>query len=535
MQLSFTIDTGCHQGQRLSGKLGVRNARIVVVGAGIAGLSAAVDLAGAGFEVILLERSGAPGGKIREVQVAGRAMDAGPTVFTMPGVFEHLFQDAGDDFSQRVRLVPANILARHAWNSREQLDLFADPSRSAQAIGDFAGKREAQGFLRFVAQSQRIFRTLDPTFMRAPRPTPLQLAQRIGFKRWPELWNIQPFNTLWRSTGRYFRDPRLRQLFARYATYCGSSPFAAPATLMLIAHVEQAGVWYVAGGMHQLAVQLAQLAIRKGVTVRYNAEVRSIEVGKGRVSGIELRNGERLSADAVICNADNNALACGTFGAAVRSCVGATRPAARSLSAVTWNLLAKAEGFELAHHSVFFSSNYRGEFNDIFRRRRLPGSPSIYICAQDRCDDIRPADTALERLFVLMNAPATGDFHFFDPAEIDACKTSVFEMLESFGLRLKHHPSHCVATSPSDFNWMYPQTGGALYGPASHGWTTSFKRAGSRSTIPGLYLAGGSTHPGPGVPMAATSGRLAAACVKADYASIVASSQMAMSGGISMP
>lgn len=509
----------------------MRTARIAIIGAGIAGLSAAVDLATAGFAVTVLEQANAPGGKMRQIRVAGRDMDAGPTVFTLPAVFDALFAQAGDNFRQRVKLMPAERLARHAWTPNSQLDLYADLARSADAIGELAGKADAAGYLRFAADARRIFDTLDQTFMRSARPSPLALMRRIGIRNWSDLVNIQPFVTLIQSTARYFSDPRLRQLFSRYATYCGSSPFAAPATLMLIAHVELSGVWYVEGGMSQVALQLAALAQRKGAIIRYGESVQRIGVTRGRVDGIQTAGGETFAIDALICNADNNALATGLFGADVRRSVRATPPNARSLSAITWNMLASVEGFDLAHHSVFFGADYHKEFDEIFRQSRVPSCPTIYICAQDRRDAAVRSAPTLERLLCLINAPATGDNHVFDSLEIAACKTRVLERLQSFGLRLSSPPEGMVATTPSDFNRLFPGTGGALYGPASHGWMASFRRAGSRSRLPGLYLAGGSTHPGAGVPMAATSGRLAAAALIEDYASIVRLSQVAMRGG----
>jgi 1-hydroxycarotenoid 3,4-desaturase len=511
----------------------MRIPRIAIIGAGIAGLVAAIDLACAGFEVLLFERAATPGGKMRRVSIDGQSMDAGPTVFTLRRRFEEIFSDAGDSLDQRLNLISANVLARHSWNSHEHLDLFADVDQSAQAIGEFAGWREAQGFRRFTAQAQRIYATLEDSFMRAPRPSPLGLIRRIGLAHAVDLWNIQPFATLWQSVGRYFEDPRLRQLFARYATYCGSSPFAAPATLMLVAHVEQAGVWYIEGGMHELAVQLAALAERKGATLRYASEVARIELRNGRVDAVLTADGERSAVDAVVCNADNHALAAGLLGSEVRHGVHPTPVDARSLSAVTWNLLAHVEGFELAHHSVFFSADYRAEFEDIFRRRRLPSAPTIYVCAQDRRDGAARAKQPSERLLCLVNAPPDGDTHLFDSAEIDACKNRVLDTLASRGLKLQVQ-GQALATTPSDFNRLFPGTGGALYGPASHGWMASFKRAGSRSAIPGLYLAGGSTHPGPGIPMAAISGRLAAACLRTDFGSIAQYHPMATSGGTSM-
>jgi 1-hydroxycarotenoid 3,4-desaturase len=182
---------------------------------------------------------------------------------------------------------------------------------------------------------------------------------------------------------------------------------------------------------------------------------------------------------------------------------------------------------------VFFSVDYRAEFEAIFRRCEIPTSPTIYVCAMDRKDDGRPPPAQAERLFCLINAPATGDTHEYDKAEIDACESRVFQLLTDCGLRVDRQAANTRVTTPADFHRLFPATGGALYGPASHGWRASFSRAASRSAIPGLYLAGGSTHPGPGVPMAATSGRLAAAAVMMDCASIARSRTVAMSGGTS--
>jgi 1-hydroxycarotenoid 3,4-desaturase len=443
-----------------------------------------------------------------------------------------LFDDAGDQLTRRVTLRSANVLARHAWSGAQQLDLYADLERSREAIGAFAGAAEARAFAAFALHAKRIYHTLDLPFMRASRPSPALLVRRLGFKRLPELWNIKPFMTLWQSMERYFADPRLRQLFARYATYCGSSPFSSPATLMLVAHVEQAGVWYVEGGMHRLAQAMADLARRRGATLRYSTDVRSIDIAKGRVSSLETTSGERIGVDAVVCNADNNALATGLFGRAAARAVRATPSASRSLSAITWNAVARTSGFPLAHHSVFFSDDYKAEFDAIFSRREVPVSPTIYACAQDRQDESPPPGTP-ERLFFLINAPAIGDSHEFKPAEIESCAARVFERLKNMGLNVKPEEAPMTVTTPTDFHRLFPATGGALYGPASHGWQASFTRPGSRSAIPGLYLAGGSTHPGPGIPMAATSGRLAAATVMADCASMSRSRTVAMPGGTS--
>ena len=498
------------QGEQVAAK------RVVVIGAGIGGLVTALELAAQGLAVTVIERANTPGGKMREVQVGRVRLDAGPTVFTMRWVFDEIFAAAGTALIEHVRLQPVDVLARHAWSEHERLDLFADLNRSAEAIAALAGAAEGRRFLAFSRQARHIYETLERPFIRAAKPSPLALVRNTGLRGLGGLWRISPFTTLWRALGEHFHDPRLRQLFGRYATYCGSSPFLSPATLMLVAHVEQDGVCLVQGGMQQLALAVARLAERHGAAFRYGEEVTGIVVTGGTARGVVLATGERIAADAVVTNADVAALSSGHLGRDPARAVRCTPRSARSLSAVTWSLPAQTEGFPLLRHTVFFSSDYAAEFDDIFRHARLPAAPTVYVCAQDRDDRDNAQPRGPERLLCLVNAPATGDSDRFDPDQIERCAQQSFGLLSRCGLHVRRRPETSVVTTPADFERLFPATGGALYGQASHGWRASFTRPGSRTRMAGLYLAGGSTHPGPGVPMAALSGRLAAACVLAD-------------------
>lgn len=511
-----------------------RTERVAIIGAGIGGLAAGALLAARGVEVIILERAIRPGGKMREIEIDGRRIDAGPTVLTMRWVFEEIFAAAGVDFARSVSLHPAEILARHAWGPDQRLDLFTDIDRSAEAIGDLCGPREALGYRTFCARARAIYETLESSFIRAARPNPVSLVFRVGPQGLPSLLRISPFVTLWSALGEHFQDPRLQQLFGRYATYCGASPFLAPATLMLVAHVEREGVWLVEGGMQRIAEALADLAAERGAVLRTGAEVSAITTAHGRTTGVMLAGGEFLAADAVIANVDVGGIADGVLGRDPAGAVAAVPPAARSLSAITWATVAETDGFPLAHHNVFFSGDYAAEFEDIFQRRRVPRAPTVYVCAQDRDDTDRPPERRRERLFCLINAPPTGDRDAFDAAELASCEQRMFQHLQRCGLRIERGRSELIATSPAQFHRMFPGTGGALYGRASHGWAASFRREGSRSRLPGLYLAGGSAHPGPGVPMAALSGRLAAEALLADLASTSRFLPAAMPGGTSM-
>jgi 1-hydroxycarotenoid 3,4-desaturase len=508
---------------------------IVIVGAGVAGLTCAISLANAGFDVTVLERAAAPGGKMRQIAVGDARIDSGPTVFTMRWVFDELFAQAGKTFSDAVTLEPLDVLARHAWDGTSRLDLFADAARSADAIGVFAGRAEALRYKEFCEHTKRIYDLLEQPFLRAAEPSMGALIGSGGFRGLFKLPQIKPFSSMWTALGQYFHDPRLRQLFGRYATYCGSSPFDAPATLMLVAHVEQQGVWSIRGGMGALAKALADTAIALGVTLRYDCEVREVLTSGGRATGVVLADGERIDADAVIVNADVSAVAGGLFGPAASRAAASIPQASRSLSAMTWSLTARTQGFPLSRHNVFFSRDYKREFDDIFRHASVPFEPTVYVCAQDRADDGRLADGVVnERLLVLVNAPAIGDRHSFEQAEVEQCAHRTFAMLERCGLQIDRQPARTKATTPHDFNALFPATGGALYGRSSHGWTASFQRPGARTKISGLYLAGGSTHPGPGVPMAALSGRAAAASLCADLGSTGAFRTTAMRGGTSM-
>jgi 1-hydroxycarotenoid 3,4-desaturase len=502
------------------------------------GLAAAIDLATQGCDVTLLERAASVGGKMREITIPdpGRAdgvarIDAGPTVLTMRDVFEGLFADAGAQLADHVTLRPAGILARHAWSATERLDLHADLDQSADAIGAFAGGAEAHHYRAFCAQARHVFDTLNQPFMRSADPSPMSLMRAAGVR---PMLKVAPFGRLWSELGRYFTDPRLRQLFGRYATYCGASPYLAPATLMLVAHVERAGVWLVDGGMHRLALAMSHLAQAKGARLRTGVEVAGLIVSGGRAAGVTLSTGERIAADMVVSNADPAAMSAGVMGAEAARATRHAASARRSLSAITWAMTARSSGFPLARHNVFFSQHYQAEFDDI-ARGALPTAPTVYVCAQDReTPEWDDADDRPERLLCLVNAPPVGDRRAFTAAEIDQCAQQTFSLLQRCGLSLERRPETTVITTPAQFDQLYRGTGGALYGPALDGWQAAFKRPRARATLPGLYLTGGGVHPGPGAPMAALSGRMAAAAVLRDGVSTASSRRKAMPGGMSM-
>jgi 1-hydroxycarotenoid 3,4-desaturase len=488
------------------------NPTLVVIGGGIGGLSAAILAASQGLRVTVLERAARLGGKMREIEVGGRAIDSGPTVVTMRWAFDQLFAAAGRELADYVEFAPLEVLARHGWPDGGRMDLFADLEASASAITRLAGPQDAAGYRRFCAHTERIYGIVEQPFLRSERPSMASVVTAKGLRGTLDFLSIDWHRSMWVALSSFFRDPRLRQLFGRYATYYGSSPFRSPATLNLIAHVERVGVWRIVGGMLRLAEGIARLATELGVELRTNSEVGRVIVANGRAVAVELRGGERIPAAGVIVNAAPQALDSGLFGEELRGCVGAERNGERSLSAVTWSTVARTRGFPLAHHNVLFSRDYPAEFRSL-ERGELIAEPTVYVCALDREDagpssiDETPGWSEPERLLILVNAPARGDEDPWSEAELAELEQRSVAVMRANGLELDVVAQ--TRTSPREFEQLFPATGGALYGSATHAMLTPFRRPTARTSIERLYLAGGGAHPGAGIPMASLSGQLA--------------------------
>jgi len=503
------------------------DSRVLIIGAGIAGLAAAARLSHSGMNVTVFETHATAGGKMRCIPSPAGPIDAGPTVLTLRGVFDALFASLGERLDDHVTLTRQRVIARHFWPCGSQLDLFDTEHDNIKAIQHFAGSKAARQFRQFGTKARQLFQSLDTPMMQAPAPTLLRLARHVATQPWL-IPNMAPTSTLDTHLQRHFDDPRLVQLFGRYATYVGGNPYLSPALLALIWQAEAAGVWTVKGGMHQLARSILQIAQRRGAVFHFDTGVNKINVSNGAVTGITLADGSEIAGSTVLFNGDPRALSTGLLGAPCTRVATQTLHAARSLSAEVWAFAARATGPELAHHNVFFRDAPKPEF-DALQNGEFVDDPTLYVCAMDRGQ--AAALPALERFETIANAPPLGARSTKE--DFSRCQTRTFQTLARFDLRFDQIPGPDCLTTPAGFNRMFPASAGSLYGQSPHGMTAALKRPQARTRIKGLFLAGGGTHPGAGVPMATLSARHAAEAILNTRTLTSTSHRTGMHGGMS--
>lgn len=484
---------------------------VVVVGAGMGGLAAAVALGAAGHQVTVLEAGDDVGGKVGEVSVDGVAFDTGPSVLTLPAILDGVLAQAGMSVATDVGLVSPTPAFRYRFPSGRSLDVFVAVDDTLASVERALGRRARDELAAFLAYARDIWETSKDDFVFGAAPTTATLL-RLAVTRPLDMLRVDPLSSMQGALRRRITDPDLRLLLMRYATYNGSDPFTAPATLHCIAHVELAlGGFGVTGGMMTVARALHRAALKVGATVRTNARVRRVVLdAAGTVRGVELDDGAVVEGRAVVVNADVAHLTEALLPSAARSL---PAPSAPSMSGATMVVKARRRQGARARvaHEVLFPADYQAEFDDIFRRRQSPRDPTVYVCAQEQAHG-RAGWAEHEPLFVMANAPALQDGVVDDG---DALLFRARQRLLAAGL-LDDDDAVVWQRTSGGLAERFFGSRGSLYGAASNDRRSAFARAPNAVTaVPGLFLASGSAHPGGGVPLCLQSGLLAATAVQA--------------------
>ncbi len=479
---------------------------VIVVGAGIGGLAAAIRLAAGGQRVLLLEAAPEAGGKAGVVEIDGVEIDTGPSVLTMPHVFDELLALAGMRLEAEAPLETPSPFMRYQWPDGTVLDVHHERHDTLAQVAATLGAEAAADLESFLRYAAEIWSIAAPRFVLGDAPTVGDLL-RLGVSGLREASRLDAWTTMWASIRSRVRSPHLRDLLARYATYNGSDPRRAPATLNCIAHVELGeGAVGVRGGVFTLVRALLRAATRLGVEIRFQAPVARILVERGAVAGVGLADGSVLRARAVVANADVGHVASSLLQSGVKSGL----PAGHEPSTSGYCLALRARRQQSRPaHLVLFPNHYMEEFADLFDREAPPANPTVYVCAQEVAHG-RHGWPEHEILFVMANAPAEPVRGERDPAVWSSLERRLLLRLSQASV-IDASDEVVWRRTPADLARRFPGSRGALYGAASHSWNAAFKRPANQvERVPGLYLASGSAHPGGGLPLAALSGKAAA-------------------------
>jgi phytoene desaturase len=471
---------------------------VIIIGGGLGGLAAACRLAKAGFAVSVFEKNGQVGGKVNLVEADGYRFDTGASLLTMRHVLEELFEFCGKRTEDYLEIVPLEPICRYFWPDGTVFDASQNIEKTAREIARIAPEDVAD-FDKYLADSRQKYEIAERTFLAQSLN---DLPKLLTFGNLSDLLKISTLKTLASHNAKFFKSEKLRQIFNRFATYNGSSPYATPATFALIPFVEFGlGAWYVRGGMYEISRSLEKLAVALGVKIFTEAEVDEIVVENKKAVGVRI-GGETISADLVISNAD----AIETYRNLLRSKKFQNREP--SCSGFVLLLGTRRKFPSLAHHNIFFSDDYRAEFDALFKQKIPAPNPTVYVCATSRSDATQ-APEGHENLFVLVNAPYTGGRTNWQ-REAPNYRDLIVEKLEKSGLEgLADAIDFERIITPEDFEAKYRANRGSIYGISSNGLLSAFLRVPNCARdIENLYFVGGATHPGGGIPLVLLSGKM---------------------------
>lgn len=484
------------------------NKKALIVGAGIASIATAIRLAVKGYAVDVFEANGYPGGKLSEIEQQGYRFDAGPSLFTMPQYVEELFKLAGKTPSNYFQYQKLDVVCKYFYEDGTRINAYADTQRFAKEINDTIGE-PAASVIKYLANSADIYNITNHVFLER------SLHRLQTFLRWDTLRSvfklpqIDAFRTMHKANATFFKDERIVQFFDRYATYNGSNPYQAPATLNVIPHLEHHfGAYFPTGGMYSITQSLVKLAEELGVQFHYNSKVDEIVIINQVVKGLRVK-GQNVFGDLVISNMDVWFTYNRLLSKHPQLHPQKTLSQERSSSALIFYWGIKKSFQQLDLHNIFFSDKYLHEFDHLWKKQTIYHDPTIYVNISSK---LKPEDApeGCENWFVMINVPANNG-QDWDQLIKGARQDILIKLSKALGEDLSKLIECESVLDPRSIESKTSSYKGSIYGTSSNSQFAAFLRHANKSSkIKGLYFCGGSVHPGGGIPLCLLSASITA-------------------------
>lgn len=492
--------------------------KIVIIGAGVGGLSTAIRLAKKGHKVSIYESADFVGGKCHVIERNGFKFDTGPTLLTIPAVYRDLFLKSGKRLEYVLELVPVDPAFSYNFADGKKLVLSnLSLKKNCDEIEAVFGKSAGDDWHRLMQKAERMWDLSRYTFIESE----LKLTKIIKDFSLSKFIELSPLKSLRRYVSKLTKEPHLKMIIDRYATYSGSDPRKAPAPLLTIPFIESAfGAWHIKGGIGNLALKLAERAQELGVEINLSTPVSKILTKNGVAIGIELSNGNSINGDFIIANADAKIVYEKLLTKYEKKANRERKKLAkRSTSFSGFSLFlgldnSKISGNipKLTHHNIWFPSDYDQEFISLFETENPIADPAIYICAPNDSDMV--PNSNCENWSVLVNAPLHKPDDGLNWSEHEReYAQKIINKLDQLGLRVSERLVYSEFRSPRQLEQSVNAPGGSIYGTSSNGPRAAFLRAKNRSRIKGMFLVGGSTHPGGGLPLVGISSEIVAEAI----------------------
>lgn len=468
--------------------------RVAVIGGGVGALAAALRMAALGHQVEVFERNSVVGGKLAAQRSNGFSFDTGPSLLTWPQTFVELFAQAGLEIGDYVHLIQLEQVFRYNFSDGSSFETFADVEHTRESIATNINRKSADEWASFMTHSKQVWEVANKTFLANPMLSAPMMLRDYGLR---SLLHIDALRTLAQRSKAAFSDPRMQMWLNRYATYSGSDPWRTPASVSCIPHLEQSlGAWHIEGGVANLAEALSGALTKLGVRLHLNQEVTHIRQAEGKVSGVETSDKFHRS-DVVIAGCDADVLYSQLLPPSKATQKQLRRLNTSGKSTSGMSILASVTGRtnNLAHHNIWFSDDQRQEFRQL-AKRQLADEPTVYACVSSVTDSSQ-APAGCENWFILVNTPA------YTKPDDDYASKIVSR------LPIASRVITTTLMTPDSYALQSNSPGGAIYGSASNSSRTAFLRPSNRGPRAGLFLVGGSTHPGGGLPLVAQSARIA--------------------------